>query len=161
MKAIRINKVGDSSVLEYEEIVEKDLAGNEVRIKVTATAVNYIDTLIRSGQMPPGYMPELPFIPGVECIGVVEQIAANVKDLKVGDKVAYFGEIGASTYAEYVTAQEHQLIKILNAVDDLEAAVVPVNYSTAYHMLNNIARVSKNLGSIYSEISSGKATLCR
>ena len=144
MNAIIIDKTGDSSVLQYNTLTNFQLKPNEVKIRVTATAVNYIDTLIRAGNMPPGMMPALPFIPGVECIGEVEEISQNIADFRVGDKVAYFGKIGAATYAENVVTTADKLVQIPSQVNDVEAAVIPVNYSTAYHMLHNIARVSAN-----------------
>lgn len=144
MNAIIIDKTGDNSVLQYKTLANAPLKSNEVKIRVTATAVNYIDTLIRAGNMPPGMMPALPFIPGVECIGVVEEMSQEVTDFKVGDKVAYFGKIGAATYAENVVTTADKLVQIPSSINDVEAAVIPVNYSTAYHMLHNIARVAAN-----------------
>jgi len=143
MNAIVIDKTGDSSVLKYRQILEIKVKSDEVKVRVTATAVNYIDTLIRSGQMPSGMMPELPFVLGVECIGIIEEMGEGVFDFEIGDKVAYFGEIGASTYAEQVVVKYNRLIKISSSLSDVEAAVIPVNYSTAYHMLHNIAKIKK------------------
>ncbi len=142
MNAVRIHETGSSSVLNYESVADAEIRPNQVCIKVTAAAVNYIDALIRSGDMPPGMMPELPFIPGVECIGIVESTGTQVKGFTAGDKVAYFGEIGASTYADYVQASADSLVRIPSSVNDAEAAVIPVNYSTAYHMLHNLAGIS-------------------
>ena len=144
MNSIVINEIGKSSVLKYSQTTIKELNSGELLVKVTATAVNYIDTLIRSGQMPPSMMPELPFIPGVECIGVIEGVSDAISDFKIGDKVAYFGEIGASTYSEFVIARKESLIKISSNLDDVKAAIIPVNYSTAYHMLHNLAKISSD-----------------
>ena len=144
MNAIIIEETGNSSVLNYKQTAIADLDANAIRIKVSATAVNYIDTLIRSGKIPQAMMPELPFIPGVECIGIIEEIGTDVNDFSIGDKVAYFGEIGASTYAEYVTASQEQLVKIPQSINPVEAAVIPVNYTTAYHMLHNLARITSD-----------------
>ncbi|OJJ15397.1 hypothetical protein BKI52_38945 [marine bacterium AO1-C] len=144
MNAIIIDKTGDNKVLQYQTVADARLKPNEVRMKVTATAVNYIDTLIRSGNMPPGMMPSLPFTPGVECIGVVEEVGPQINNLNVGDKVAYFGKIGAATYAEQVVTTHDRLVSIPASVNDVAAAVVPVNYATAYHMLHNMAKVTNN-----------------
>ena len=144
MKAILIRQPGDNSVLNPENVEEKDLLTNQVKIKVEATTVNYIDILIRAGQMPPGMMPALPLIPGVECIGTVAEIGGGVTELTVGDRVAYFGQIAASTYAEYVVADSGKLVKIPESVQSAKAAVIPVNYCTAYHMLHNLAKISQN-----------------
>ena len=71
MKAIIIEKTGGSNVLEYKETDKPQLAEGQVLVKVAAAPVNFIDTIIREGNMPPGMMPELPFISGVEGSGIV------------------------------------------------------------------------------------------
>ncbi len=144
MNAIVIDEVGESSALKYRNMADLVLEPNEVKISVTATTVNYIDALIRAGNMPPGMMPSLPFIPGVECIGVVEQTGSQVDGFDQGDKVAYFGKIGSATYAESVVATATSLVKIPSSVNDVKAAVIPVNYATAYHMLHNVAKITSD-----------------
>ena len=141
MKAVVINETGDSSVLTYHDIHSNSLQPNEVRLKVEASAVNYIDTIIRSGNMPPGMMPELPFIPGVECIATVAEVGEKVSHVLPGQRVAYFGEIGASTYATEITIDPNRLVAIPSSVEPAQAAVIPVNYATAYHMLHNLAGI--------------------
>lgn len=141
MKAIIIEQTGGSSVLEYKEINKPQLSEGQVLVKVAAAPVNFIDTIIREGNMPPGMMPELPFISGVEGSGIV--IDANGTALKVGQKVVYLGPIGASMYAEYTAVDADKLIALDDNVNILEAGAMPVTYFTAYHMLHNVVRAEE------------------
>lgn len=141
MKAIIIEKTGGSNVLEYKETDKPQLAEGQVLVKVAAAPVNFIDTIIREGNMPPGMMPELPFISGVEGSGIV--VDANNTELKEGQKVAYLGPIGASMYADYTAIDADKLIVLGDSVDIHEAGAMPVTYFTAYHMLHNVVRAEE------------------
>lgn len=141
MKAIIIEKTGGSNVLEYKETDKPQLADGQVLVKVAAAPVNFIDTIIREGNMPPGMMPELPFISGVEGSGIV--VDANNTELKEGQKVAYLGPIGASMYADYTAIDADKLIVLDDSVDVHEAGAMPVTYFTAYHMLHNVVRAEE------------------
>ncbi|QFT13156.1 zinc-binding dehydrogenase [Vibrio sp. THAF190c] len=141
MKAIIIEKTGGSNVLEYKETDKPQLAEGQVLVKVAAAPVNFIDTIIREGNMPPGMMSELPFISGVEGSGIV--VDANNTELKEGQKVAYLGPIGASMYADYTAIDADKLIVLDDSVDVHEAGAMPVTYFTAYHMLHNVVRAEE------------------
>lgn len=138
MKKVILNETGSVEKLEVVETSKPELKEGEVLVKIKATAVNFIDTIIREGNMPPGMMPELPFTPGVEGTGVIED--ANGTELKVGQKVAFLGLIGASTYAQYAAVRADRLVVLSNNADLLASAVLPVNYVTAYHMIKNVAK---------------------
>ncbi|GMM90692.1 zinc-binding alcohol dehydrogenase family protein [Vibrio fortis] len=141
MKAIIIEKTGGSNVLEYKETDKPQLSEGQVLVKVAAAPVNFIDTIIREGNMPPGMMPELPFISGVEGSGIV--VDANNTELKEGQKVAYLGPIGASMYADYTAIDADKLIVLDDSIDIHEAGAMPVTYFTAYHMLHNVVRAEE------------------
>lgn len=149
MKAIIIEKTGGNDVLQYREVNKPQLAEGQVLVKVAAAPVNFIDTIIREGTMPPGMMPDLPFISGVEGSGVIAD--ANGTSLKVGQKVAYLGPIGASMYADYTVIDASKLIVLDENVDLIEAGAMPVTYFTAYHMLHNVVRAKEgNFALIYA-----------
>ncbi|MCT4613732.1 MAG: zinc-binding alcohol dehydrogenase family protein [Marinifilaceae bacterium] len=156
MKAIQLEKHGNSEVLEYKEVNKPTLKEGEVLVKVAAAPVNFIDTILREGNMPPGMMPELPFTPGVEGSGVIED--ANGTHLKEGDKVAFLGIIGSSVYAEYAKVDANKLVVLDKDADLVEAAVLPVNYFTAYHMLTNVARVEAGKTILVYAASGGVGT---
>ncbi|MBC7003177.1 zinc-binding dehydrogenase [Photobacterium sp. BZF1] len=156
MKAILLNQTGGSDKLEYREVATPVLQKGQVLVKMHAAPVNFIDTIIREGNMPPGMMPELPFVPGVEGSGVIED--SNHTSLKEGAKVAFLGPIGASTYAEYTAVDADKLVVLPDSIDLNEAAVLPVNYFTAYHMLHNVARIESGKTALVYAASGGVGT---
>ena len=83
--AIRVHKQGGPEEMKWEEVPLPKIQNDDVLIKHTAIGLNYIDTYHRSGLYP---MP-VPLTLGIEGAGVVEEIGENVKDLKLGDRVAY------------------------------------------------------------------------
>ena len=141
MKAVVLEQTGGSDKLIYKEIDKPQLKEGQVLVEMKAAPINFIDTVIREGNMPPGMMPELPFISGVEGSGIVAD--ANGTELKQGQKVAFLGPIGASTYAEYTAVDADKLILLPETADVLQAGAMPVTYFTAYHMLHNVARAEQ------------------
>ncbi|TKG93979.1 zinc-binding alcohol dehydrogenase family protein [Puteibacter caeruleilacunae] len=156
MKAIEITKNGGAEVLDYKEVQTPVPGEGQVLVKVHAAPVNFIDTVLREGNMPPGMMPELPFIPGVEGSGIVED--ANGTHLKKGDKVAFLGVIGSAVYAEYALVDASKLVVLSEHADLIQAAVLPVNYFTAYHMLKNVAKVEAGKTALIYAASGGVGT---
>ncbi|KZN39257.1 quinone oxidoreductase [Pseudoalteromonas luteoviolacea S2607] len=141
MKAILLEQTGGSEQLQYADMPTPMLNKNQVLVKVAAAPVNFIDTVIREGSMPPGMMPELPFVSGVEGSGTI--VDNNGTPLKKGQKVAYLGPIGASMYAQYTAVDADKLIVLDDEANLLEAGSMPVTYFTAYHMLHNVVRAQQ------------------
>ncbi len=84
MKGQVINKCGDPSVFELSEIAKPSLKSGHVLIKVSATSVNQIDCKIRSGIVS-AIAPDFPAILHGDVPGIVEEVADDVKNFKVGD----------------------------------------------------------------------------
>lgn len=141
MKAVVLEQTGGSDKLQYKQVSKPELKSGQVLVQVQAAPINFIDTVIREGNMPPGMMPDLPFISGVEGSGIV--VDANGTELKVGQKVAFLGPIGAATYAEFTAVDADKLILLSDDANLLEAGAMPVTYFTAYHMLHNVVRAEQ------------------
>lgn len=156
MKAVLLTQTGGSDKLVYQDVAQPTLKEGQVLVRIHAAPVNFIDTIIREGNMPPGMMPELPYISGVEGSGVIAD--SNNTSLKEGTKVAFLGPIGASTYAEFTAVDADKLVVLPESVDLQEAAVLPVNYFTAYHMLHNVARVEEGKTALVYAASGGVGT---
>jgi NADPH2:quinone reductase len=129
MKAIRIHETGDSGVLKYEDVELPPPPAGAVRVKHTAIGVNFIDTYHRSGL----YKIPLPAILGSEAAGVVESLGDGVTALKVGDRVAYAGAMGA--YAEANNVPADKLVKIPAAISDEMAAASLLKGMTVQYLL--------------------------
>ncbi|KAJ3272280.1 NADPH:quinone reductase [Terramyces sp. JEL0728] len=117
-RAIRVGEHGGPSALEYTDIAYPSIRPTQIVVKNQYAGVNFIDTYHRSGL----YKVELPFIPGREASGIVDQVGDQVSEFKVGDRVAY---TGSSTYAENTVAETKNTIKIPDNVSfQLGAAVL-------------------------------------
>ncbi|MFM7978417.1 MAG: alcohol dehydrogenase catalytic domain-containing protein, partial [Candidatus Fonsibacter sp.] len=85
VKAIKITETGNANVMKFVDVELKKLAPNEVLIRNKAVGLNYIDVYHRAGTYP---LP-LPTGIGLEAAGVIEEIGSDVKEFKVGDRVAH------------------------------------------------------------------------
>lgn len=72
------------SPLEFMELVLAEPEGNEILVRTVSTGICHTDLLLRDGI----FGPTAPVIPGHEGVGVIEAVGDDVKELKVGDRVA-------------------------------------------------------------------------
>lgn len=131
MKAIRIYQTGGHEVLRYEDVPIPEPKQGEVRVKVAASGVNFIDIYQRTGQ----YQLPLPFTPGQEAAGMVDAVGAEVMDFKVGDRVAYAGPLGA--YAEYAVVPAARLVTVPSGCELNTAAAVMLQGMTAHYLTHS------------------------
>lgn len=131
MKAIVFEKTGDPSVLKYVETPKPELAPGMALLKVNAAGINFADTFFIRGE----YMikPRLPDTPGMEAAGVIEAVAPDVKDLKVGMRVT---SITLKAYAEYCLIRPSQAIPLPDFVSFEEGAAFTIQVLTAWHLLH-------------------------
>ena len=128
MKAIRIHQTGDPDVLKYEDAPMPEPGAGQVRVKVKAAGVNFIDTYHRRGWYP---IPA-PFTPGVEAAGVVDALGAGVTGIAVGDRVAYGLTIGS--YAEYSLVSAGVIVPLPDGVSFEEGAAAMIQGMTAHYL---------------------------
>jgi NADPH2:quinone reductase len=131
MKAIRVQEAGGPEVMELAEVPLPQPNPSEALVKVSVAGVNSIDGHFRDGRL---RMP-LPFIPGQEGAGVVTAVGAQVKTLKVGDRVAWSGT--SRSYAEYVAVAEEHLVPVPVSVSDEQAAAAMIHGLTAHYLVND------------------------
>ncbi len=131
MKAIRAEEFGDPEVLEPVEVERPSPGEGQVLIEVKSAGVNYADTMRRQNQY---VEPQtLPFIPGSEVAGVVTEVGPGVEDANEGDRVVAL--LGTDGYAEYTVAPARNLIQIPEGMDFDDAAAIPLQGLTAYHVI--------------------------
>jgi len=128
MKAIQVRQVGGPEVMELVELPIPQPKPNEAVVKLAASGVNFIDVYIREGR----YKNPLPFVLGQEGAGVVTAVGSDVKSLKVGDRVAWTGLLGA--YAEYAAVAADRLVPIPEGVSEREAAGAMLQGMTAHYL---------------------------
>jgi len=135
--AIRIHKTGGPEVLQWEDVDPGEPGPGQVRIRQEAAGLNFIDVYHRTGL----YKQELPFTPGVEGAGVVEALAADVTNVKKGDRVAYAGPIGG--YAEQRLIDADRLVKLPDGISCEQAAGMMLQGMTAQMLLRSVFPVQE------------------
>jgi NADPH2:quinone reductase len=133
--AIQIERTGGPEVLSWQAISVEPPKAGEVRIRQHAAGLNFIDVYHRTGLYP---VP-LPFVPGVEGAGVVEEVGEGVVHLRPGDRVAYAGPIGG--YAEERLIDADRLVKVPDEIDLDTAAAVLLQGMTARMLLRSVFQV--------------------
>src|SRR6266851_2888765 len=128
MKAVRVHTPGGPEALRYEDAPEPTLKAGEALVKIDAAGLNYVDVYFRTGL----YKADLPATLGMEGGGTVVAVASGVKDVKVGDKVAYTGVRGS--YAEQATAPADRLVKLPKGVSTKQGAAAMLQGMTAHYL---------------------------
>jgi NADPH2:quinone reductase len=109
----------------------------DVRVRVLAAGVSLPDLMMREGIHPE--TPPVPFTPGWDLVGVVDQLGAGVSGFELGQIVAALPISGA--YAEFVCLPHRELVPVPPGLDAAEAVSLVLNYVTAYQMLHRSAKV--------------------
>src|SRR3984893_7343952 len=128
MKAVRVLEYGGQLV--FDDVPTPTIARDEVLVKVKSTAVNHLDLVKASGTVRQMLPINLPWIPGHEFSGIVEQIGSDVTAYAQGDAV--FGTCEMGAYAEYLTVKPATIAKKPSNLSFEEAASVPVAAETAW-----------------------------
>lgn len=140
MMAWRVHEFGPPDAMQFESIAVPSPGSGEVLIKVHAAGVGPWDGWIRSGH---SALPQpLPLTLGSDLSGVIQVIGPDVSDFEDGDQVYGVTNprfIGA--YAEYAIASAAMIARKPTAIDDLEAASVPVIAVTAWQGLFDQAQL--------------------
>jgi len=130
IRVVKIERTGGPEVLKIENIKISDPGPNDALIETKAMGLNYIDTYHRSGSYP---LP-LPSGIGLEASGIIKKIGSKVKNLSIGDSVAYGGlPIGA--YAEERIYPADKLVKLPEGISLEVAACIMTKGLTTYYLL--------------------------
>src|SRR3989442_14655960 len=129
MKAVRLLEYGGQLV--FKDVATPTIARDEILVKVKSTAVNHLDLVEASGTARQILPIDLPWIPGHEFSGVVEQVGSDVAACTPGDAV--FGTTsGMGSYAEYLAVKAAVIARKPSNLSFEEAASVPVAAQTAW-----------------------------
>jgi NADPH:quinone reductase-like Zn-dependent oxidoreductase len=139
MRAVFITRHGGPEVLQTQETADPFPRPGEVRVRVKAAGLNFSDVMARQGMYPDA--PKPPCVVGYEAAGVVDALGAGVTTLTLGTRVLVLCRFGA--HAELVCAPAPQVVPLPDRLGFEEAAAIPVNYLTAYHMLFRLGGLRK------------------
>jgi len=133
--AMRVHQPGGPEAMRWESVDLPAPGAGEVLVENRAVGLNFIDVYYRTGH----YKAPLPFVLGTEGVGVVEALGADVTGFARGDRVAYVNPIGA--YAERLIRPAARLVKVPDAIDDVQAAGMMLKGMTAEYLLRRTHRV--------------------
>lgn len=137
MKAVQINEFGGRDVLKTALIDEPTPNANEVKIKLYATGLNPNESYTITGTYD-AFKPELPYVPGFDGAGIVEELGPEVKNVQVGDRVFISGftaDRNTGTYAEKVVINTEHVYHLPDKLTMNEGAALGIPVFTAYRAL--------------------------
>ncbi len=154
MKSIQQHAFGSPEVLRYENAPIPEIKSGELLVRVNAVGLNPPDWYLREGYkaLPPEWQPQVtfPLILGTDVSGVVEAVANDVTDFKVGDEVYSMvrfpeGIAGESRgYAQYVNISASEAaIKPMN-ISHEQAAAAPMSLLTAWQFMIELGHDKPN-----------------
>lgn len=138
MKAMLIKAYGEDAVFEAAEVEKPAIKAGHVLVKIAASSVNTVDTMIRTMGKDLPISPDTPAILGMDFAGTVEAVGEGVTDYTAGDEV--YGCAGGladlpGTLAEYIVADRDLIAPKPATLGMAEAAALPLVAITAYEGL--------------------------
>jgi NADPH2:quinone reductase len=134
---IIVTRYGGPDALQVLEEERPEPKHGQVRVRVLSAGVALPDIMAREGIHPE--TPRVPFTPGWDLVGVVDQLGPGVSGTEPGQIIAAMPISGA--YAEFVCLPERELVPVPSGLDAAEAVSLVLNYITAHQMLHRSAGV--------------------
>jgi len=135
MRAIVVQRTGGPETLRESRLADPVPACTEALVEIAAAGVNFIDIYHRSG----AYPVSLPFVPGVEGVGMVVDVGADVREVSVGDRVGWVNIPGS--YAERAAVPADRLVPIPDRIGDADAAAILLQGMTAHYLTEDTCPV--------------------
>lgn len=136
MKAVQAQALNSVADYHLVDLPTPEPGAGEVRVKVAACGVGYVDALVSLGRYQ--VKPPVPHIPGGEAAGVVDALGEGVSGLAVGDRV--MAQVGGG-FAEYALARAGSVVKLPDNMAFEAACGFRINYITALHGLRDRANL--------------------
>mgnify|MGYP001792724329 CR=1 FL=1 len=124
---------GTPDALQIQPCHRRSPGPDAIEIRVDAAGLNFIDVLDTLGLLPF----ERDWL-GVECVGEVVAVGAQVTNWGVGDRVM---ALAAGSFAQYVTVPAILAVPPPQGLSAVAAATLPANFLTAYYALVEVAQV--------------------
>ena len=153
MRAIRIHETGGPEVLVADDVPVPEPGKEQVRVRLEAAGLNFIDTYQRSG----AYNLPLPATLGMEGAGVVEALGGGVDGLAEGDRVAWAMQLGS--YAEQVLVPAGAVVGVPEGVDPETAAAVMLQGMTAHYLTHSTVPLEKGMTVLGTAAAGGAGRL--
>lgn len=138
MKAMILDQYGDNAEFQLTELSQPSVMAGHVLIRVAATSVNTVDTMIRQMGKDLPLSPDLPAVLGMDFAGTIEVVGEGITEFAEGDEV--YGCAGGladlqGSLAEYMLADANLIAHKAKNISMREAAALPLVGITAYEGL--------------------------
>ncbi|CAB4647401.1 MAG: zinc-binding dehydrogenase [Actinobacteria bacterium] len=153
MKALVVSQHGDPEVLTYSDVPEPVITPTDLRVKVAAAGINYIDTYQRSGIYPM----TLPYTPGLEGAGTVLEVGSEVTGFAVGDTVAWTSQLGS--YAEVVALDASKAVSVPSGLELTQAAQAMLQGITAHYLITSVFEIKPGTTALVHAAAGGVGLL--
>ena len=137
MRAVWITRPGGPEALEVRETADPEPGPGQVRIRVSAAGLSFADVMAAQGLYPDA--PKPPCVVGYEVAGVIDASGERVQGHAPGQRVLAMTRFWG--HADVVCVPAEHVLEIPDAMSFEQAAAIPINYLTAYHMLVRTAGV--------------------
>jgi NADPH:quinone reductase-like Zn-dependent oxidoreductase len=133
-----LSTTGAPDVLQLIEEERTPPGAGHARVRVLTAGVSFADIACRLGKYPTA--PKVPFTPGYDIVGVVEEVGNGVSAIQSGQTVAavlpHFGG-----YTQVIHIPASLLVPVPDDIDPAAAVTIPLNYLTAHGLLHRCAGV--------------------
>ena len=148
--AIILAETGTPEVLKWGDWNPGSVGPTQALVTQTYSGLNFIDTYYRSGTYKP---PKLPMVLGREGVGIVEEVGADVTDIKRGDRVTYVSQFGS--YSGQNVVEASILIPVPKALKDDEVAAMMLKGMTAQYLMRQTYNVGPGTTLLYHAAAGG------
>ena len=139
MKTLLVKELGSLDTIEIADIEDPVVGPSDVKIEILACGLNFVDSLMIEGRYQ--IKPAVPFRPGSEVVGRITEIGADVKTLKVGQRV--FVPVGVGGFSSHAVTHHMRALPIPDSLSDGQGATFMQSYLTAWFAFQNRAVVAE------------------
>jgi len=141
MKAIQIHQYGHADQLALQRVPRPKTGKGQILVKIHDAGVNPVDWKIREGYMKEVRPSSFPLTMGQDFSGEVMAVGKEISGFRKGDNVFGFAQ---GTYAEFALTSPDALAHMPKSLDFVAAAAIPTAGLTAWQLVMDVAKVSKN-----------------
>lgn len=149
MKAMILRSYGEDARFEPADLPKPEISAGHMVVRIAATSVNTVDTMIRQMGSDLPLSPDLPAVLGMDFAGTVEEVGPGVTAFAPGDEI--YGCAGGladlqGALAEYMLVDARLVAHKPKSLSMREAAALPLVGITAWEGLERAqARASQKI----------------
>ncbi|XP_056268766.1 synaptic vesicle membrane protein VAT-1 homolog-like [Pseudoliparis swirei] len=151
MRAVILAGFGGLNKLRVTKKAMPEPQDGEVKIRVKACGLNFLDLMVRQGTI--DNPPKPPLVPGFECSGIVESVGEKTTGFEIGDRVMAF--VNYNAWAEVVCTPVDFVYKMPEEMTFAEAAAFSLNFVAAYMMLFEVANLREGMSVLVHSAGGG------